>query len=279
MPPRKRDLNPIFLPGGDVGCILLHGLAGSPGQMRRLAERLANCGYTVVAPAWPWSEDGIKSWDAVRSLTEGTKPWVSGSPASAGSLAEAWMEAAAAETARLSSTWRKLFLVGLSLGAAVSLAVVGRLEPETSHPGGSCPVSGIISLGCPVDIADAAWRRQLREYLRGALPGLYREEPGGERPIDPILEVVDRVIRETGDRAPSVECPTLVVHSRVDKVVPPRHAEELGRLLGSRDCRLLWLERSPHVCTLGMERERLFAEVDGWIREISGSTKSALNQQ
>ncbi|NTV37277.1 MAG: carboxylesterase, partial [Anaerolineaceae bacterium] len=41
---------PFLLPGGKVGCLLIHGFTGTPKEMRWWGEDLAGRGYTVLAP-------------------------------------------------------------------------------------------------------------------------------------------------------------------------------------------------------------------------------------
>ncbi|MBZ0296316.1 MAG: alpha/beta fold hydrolase, partial [Anaerolineae bacterium] len=41
---------PFFYPGGRVGCLVTHGLASSPGEVRWLGQHLAQQGFTVYGP-------------------------------------------------------------------------------------------------------------------------------------------------------------------------------------------------------------------------------------
>ena len=38
---------PFFIPGGPVGCVLVHGFTGSPKEMRMLGEYLHQQGHSV----------------------------------------------------------------------------------------------------------------------------------------------------------------------------------------------------------------------------------------
>jgi carboxylesterase len=41
---------PFSFPGGDVGCLLVHGFTGNPSSMRPMGEYLSGQGFTVVGP-------------------------------------------------------------------------------------------------------------------------------------------------------------------------------------------------------------------------------------
>ena len=68
---------PILLRGGNNGCLLIHGLTGTPGEMRYLGERLHAAGFTVngilLAGHRTTVEDlKTKKWqDWYRSVKEG----------------------------------------------------------------------------------------------------------------------------------------------------------------------------------------------------------------
>ncbi|NLG28085.1 MAG: hypothetical protein GX557_09250, partial [Chloroflexi bacterium] len=46
----RLDPGPVYVSGGAVGCLLLHGLTGSPPEMRLLGEYLCERGLTVSIP-------------------------------------------------------------------------------------------------------------------------------------------------------------------------------------------------------------------------------------
>ena len=68
-------------------------------------------------------------------------------------------------------------------------------------------------------------------------------------------------MRHTLHGLKGVRCPLLVVRAGQDETVLPVSAEIIMNRAASTHKRLLTLLNSPHVCTLGPERERLFAEI------------------
>ena len=49
-PTEPEQLQPFRLRGGVRGCLLIHGFAGTPPEMRGVGEFLAARGYDVMAP-------------------------------------------------------------------------------------------------------------------------------------------------------------------------------------------------------------------------------------
>ena len=55
--------------------------------------------------------------------------------------------------------------------------------------------------------------------------------------------------------------PAVVIQSRADETVHYGSAEIIYARLGSRDKRIVWLERSRHVALLDAERDRIHQEL------------------
>src|SRR3989304_2424624 len=43
-----KSAEPFYFPGGNIGCLLVHGFTGTPKEMRYLGKNLANRGYSVL---------------------------------------------------------------------------------------------------------------------------------------------------------------------------------------------------------------------------------------
>lgn len=292
----KRDSGSYFGAGGEIGCLIFHSLAGSPGQVRMLAEFLNEQGFTVLVPSCPWSEDGIEAWldekkkvmiagrdggqdrdaadragsggqagsnDDQASDGEGNRapaeteagcrqPWAGGE---AGTIAECWLRFAEKEVTQMASGCRKIFLIGQSLGAVAALAA-----------GAMSPAAGIVTIGCPIDWQKPRWRQQTFKWFREVWPRIYGQAPE-EMPVSVLLDAAAAMMAAARDRIGRIRQPVLLIHSQRDEMIPPAHALALDRLLGSRERKLLWLERSPHIATLGMERNQLFREISVWLKE------------
>ncbi|MEQ1613873.1 MAG: alpha/beta fold hydrolase [Hyphomicrobiaceae bacterium] len=107
----------IDIPGGRTGVLLLHGLSGTPNEMRSLAEHLGKAGHTVSCPLLAGH---CGSYDDLKQST-----W------------QDWAASAEAALARLRAKCDLIVVGGLSTGAILSLLLAAR------HPDG---VHGVIPL-------------------------------------------------------------------------------------------------------------------------------------
>ena len=106
--------NSLSLNGGRTGVLLIHGLCGSPTEMRFVANGLAREGYTVLCPELAGhggSADDLKA-----------STW------------QDWLASAEAGLDQLSKTCDKVIVGGLSTGALLALMLAAK------HPG---KVSGL----------------------------------------------------------------------------------------------------------------------------------------
>ncbi|EQD66174.1 alpha/beta hydrolase fold protein [mine drainage metagenome] len=101
-----------LLPGGRHGVLLIHGLTGTPAEMRFVAKGLNRRGYTVYAMQLAGHCGSVEDL-----LATGWRDW-------AASVREA--------AAKLGTQVDKLFVGGLSMGALLALNYVLE-QPETVH--------------------------------------------------------------------------------------------------------------------------------------------------
>ena len=106
----RNEQSQLMLPGGRVGFLLMHGLGGTPVELRFVAQGLNRAGYTVLCPLMP----GHGGSDLLLSTTS-WKDWVSG--------AEAALD-------RLRETCDHVIIGGLSAGSIVSLHVAAKRQDD-----------------------------------------------------------------------------------------------------------------------------------------------------
>src|SRR3990172_12692147 len=97
------------LEGGPVGVLMIHGYTGSPAEMRLIAEYLNGRGLRISAPLLP--VHGTVPADLNRVA------WTD------------WTRSAEQALAELSDQCKTVFVVGLSMGALLTLYLAG------NHPG------------------------------------------------------------------------------------------------------------------------------------------------
>jgi carboxylesterase len=248
---------------GSHGVLLLHGFGDTPQTLSLLARRLARSGYGVFAPLLPGHGRNMKAFRRSRA-TE-------------------WIDAASQSLARMRTRYDTISVLGLSMGGA--LAVL--LAAESSEIASLVLIAPY--LGMPIQLRLAA----VTYWLWGALAGEINAR--NPRSIhDPIereknlaygavtgrmLFELSRVVNRARNALPSVSSPTLLILSRED----PRVAQYVGdfalNALGAHDKKLVWTEGAGHIVTVDYGRERVFSEVERWLRAHDpGATAAESNK-
>lgn len=241
------------LPGGPDAVLLLHGLTGTPFELRHVADRLHRRGLRCLGPVMPGHGGAPR---ALAGL-----PWT------------AWVEGARRELARLEGA-RRTFVVGCSMGALVACALahdqparvdgLALLAPALRLAGSArlAGLLGVTALGArlpPVpklggsDVRDPDMRR-----ANPTMPGV---------PLSAVGELL-RLQRAVDRLLPGVVAPALVLAGRHDHTVKLSGARRLARRIGSGPARLVVLERSYHLLGIDVERDRCADEVAGFFEAI-----------
>jgi carboxylesterase len=238
---------PFFFPGGRTGCLVLHGLTGTPQEVRELGEHLAAQGYTVLGPRLP--HHGTDPADLIRSR------W------------QDWYLAAEDALRLLQAQCDQLFLVGFSMGGSTALLLA------TRHP-----VRAIAALSTPVFL-HPDWRLRMARWIWWIYRYSYRGEeddswvdPGAPerrvdykaRPVRAVLEFKDylEVVRAV---LPQVTAPVLLMHSRTDLTVPPENMDTIYQLIGSTEKTKIWIDESDHAITEDIARHEVFRSVSSFL--------------
>jgi carboxylesterase len=238
---------PFFLPAGDVGCLLLHGWAGTCDSMRYLGQRLHAARVTVYAPLLPG---------------HGTRP-----EEMAHTTARDWVRAAVGHLHLLTGRCRAVFVAGLSMGGMLTL-YLGATQGQWLR--GIVPINGAVFLHSP-DFAALAFQEDGPEMIPIFDQDLLlkdltvREVTYPYRPRNTILTLLG-LAKVTEELLPRVTVPTLILQSLDDGVVPAANGQLFYEQIGSGDKRLRWLEHSSHVATLDRDKDLVADEVIAFIR-------------
>jgi carboxylesterase len=229
--------------------LLLHGFAGTPSEVRELAEDLGSHGYDVAAPLL---------------AGHGTSPYLMRC-----SRWTDWLGSAEQALGQLQEDCQEVFVGGQSMGASLALLLAAR------HP----EIRGVLAVAA---MGSARFFKDPRLRLIWGLKYLVRwHTPGGDVDLgDPgrisalhnyrrrptvCLESLMNMVSQLERSLPLVQAPALLVHGRNDRTVPVENAEYILQRLGSRDKQLLWMERSGHAVTVDLERNELNGAVRRWL--------------
>ncbi len=245
---------PFEAPGGPDAVLCLHGLTSTPYELRPIAEALARAGHAVYAP---------------RIVGHGRTPEVLAHTRWAD-----WIAVARRAFDRLAAEHERVFVVGLSMGALLSLVL--------AHERGA-RVGGVVAMATPLRFR---WNEQIALELVDRLPGgemlPFYPKRGGPDVSDPAVAAsmpgYDRIPlvaaasmlegqHDALDRAARLACPALVLHGRHDHVAPAANARRLFDALGSPRKRLIVYPGSWHILPLDVDHEAVVRDVTSFVAD------------
>lgn len=241
---------PFSAAGGEHGVLVCHGFTGNPQSMRPLAEAFAAAGFTVELPLWPGHGTSLEDM-----IETGWEDW-----------------SAAAETAysELDSRCTTVIVAGLSMGGTLATWLASR------HP----DIVGLVAINPAIEPAGDAFIDILRQTIEQGttvMPSIGSDvaDPAVKElayegtPVGPLLSLLEAqaVLAPTlGD----IRCPTLLITSRQDHVVPPSSSDYLAERVGG-PLERVFLERSFHVATIDYERDDIAARAVAFARQVTGA--------
>lgn len=246
------DAEPFFLPGGETGCLVVHGFTGTPKEMRGIGEFLNQQGHTVLGVRL--TGHATKLEDMIRSRHE---DWLA-------SVEDGWH--------LLQGATKRIFLVGLSMGGVLSLITASRL-----------PAAGVVAMSTPylfpkplfrrfpwiMRLVSPVYRKQGKNEGLWFTPGLAENHISYEHnPVRPGYELA-MLIKKLQASLSDVEVPTLVIHSKDDDYVESGNAELIYQNLGTQHKELIWVDRCNHVVTRDGDTTRVFQPMAEFIQTYS----------
>lgn len=262
------DHSILFEGGSRVGVLLIHGLGGTPIEMKSLGRELYDAGATVLCcqlAGHCGTEDDLKATDR-----------------------KDWLESARQALVALNARCDKVVVGGLSLGACLA-ALLAAQEPER--------VDGVIMLAPTLwyDGWSIAWYSWLLKLLIDTPMGrrwrFVEHEPYGVKdervrallvramhsadsstagllgtPSQSLREVW-RIADELKAQAPRVKQPALIVHAREDDIASLRNAFWLQKHLGGT-VEALILDDSYHLVTLDRQRRQVARRASLFVQTV-----------
>lgn len=256
------------LAGGKTGVLLIHGLCGTPAEVRYVAMGLARAGYTVHCPQL--AGHGGSRADVVKT---GWKDWYR-------SAEDALIE--------LRKECDTVIVGGLCLGSIIGLHLAIRHPEKVQGISLFAPTLWINGWAMPwymklfslvrhkwianlMQFPDAASLGikcpRVREFVRLALATADGPEMGTSgTPAAMVLEhrwMVEAAMKDLG----KVEQPTLIVHSREDDHADLDNAIYLQKALGG-SVDVVILDDSYHMVTLDKQRQVVVDKTRAFIDRV-----------
>ena len=223
------DLLPDAERANGAAVLCLHGLTGTPYEVRPIAEALVARGLHARGPVGAGHEGGPR----LLAVTP----------------AREWLRSARSELEALRDQYERVFLVGVSMGGLLSLRLA-----QTARVDGLVVIGTPLVLAPPIPQLIPLLRRIKRFRKKGPSdiqdPAARARHPGLESmPLDAVAELIglQRDVIADLDR---VSAPILVAHGQLDQTARPRDAIRIHASVSSREKELFWLERSGHVASV-----------------------------
>ena len=217
---------------GGPAVLCLHGLRGTPREVRPLAEELCDAGFACVGPYLPGHGETPEELAATSH--------------------DAWTEHALSAYDELAVSHERVYVLGFSMGGVVAL-----------HLCQERPVAAAVVLAAPL---------RLQRHLHWLLPIISKFMPYQRGPSDlrdpearelhqaydvmPLAAVRQmlRMARAVHDNLARIRTPLQLLYSHGDRVVPIENATLIQEGVSSSTCALDFLDASGHILALDLER-------------------------
>lgn len=259
--------NGFFERRGDVGILLVHGLTGTPAEMRHFARQLARKGFSVACPQL------AGHCDSVTMLKRST--W------------EDWYRSVDEAFEALAAECSTVYVSGLSMGALLCLLLAARkkerlagmalLSPTFFYDGWNIPkwrqrlVLPLIIYTpirhffsweepSPYGIKDERVRAKVSSILESR-DRRTADKVGHFKTPATVIRESKRLIRAAKQCLSGVQRPVLVVHSIEDDMASIANAHFVTKNIGSSQVETFFVEDSYHVLTLDKQKDKIAARV------------------
>jgi carboxylesterase len=272
---RLEELGPFF-PGSRIGIMLVHGLAGTPAEMKTVARRLNGYGFSVLCPVLA----GHCSSEADLVATT----W------------NDWTSSAQNAYERMAGHMDVLFAGGLSAGAVLSLYTaqrnpggirgLGLYSTTLRWDGWSIPrLAFLLPLVLRLPYIGRRYRFEevypyglMNEKLRRRIHSLMQSGDASAAGLSATpgtsLRELWRLVGIVKKGLPGLCTPTLLIHARHDDIAHLRNSVYVQRHLGG-PAELLLLENSYHMITLDQERNTVCDATAAYFHGLLGETEKA----
>ena len=228
------------------GVLFIHGFTASPGTLYPLGKDIsARTGFyvrSILLPGHGTTPEEMRRYNA-----------------------EDWLRCAQAAFDQMRRECRVVSVIGLSMGGTLALRLA-----ETR------PVKKIVCIAAALSVYNrksifANWLWPFVPFIENK-PGKEAEnflaeynETYSRTPVRSVGEL-NKLMKITRRSLAGIHCPIMVVRAAKDETVRPESADWIMKGVSSSEPFLLELPQSPHVCTLGPEREQLGEKVANFLK-------------
>ena len=252
----------ITLPGGQDVVLLIHGLTGSPHELKYLAQKLNEAGFTVVVPYLAGHGTSLADLK--------TKSWTD------------WYETVRLKLLRLDGSYRHIYVGGLCMGAVLALLLahdypervkaLSLMSTTLKYDGWSLPwYSFMLPLAyCPPFLycyyfpESEPYGVKDERLRRIIVRGLTNNNVAYDRVPAVSMRELYRLANKVKKLLPAIKTPTLLLHAQEDDLASLKNAEYVERHIGTSVLKKLVLDDSYHMIVVDSQRDVVASETVGF---------------
>jgi carboxylesterase len=264
----------FHMPGGRNGVLLIHGLTGTPTEMRFIAKGLNRNGFTVYG-----MQLAGHCGDEADLLATGRSDWY---------------RSVVVAAEKLRSEVDRLFVAGLSMGSLLALKLaadrpdmvdgLGLYGTTFVYDGWTIPWIGKLSFLLPLVVSLGFGRHQkfhecfpygikderIRQRIAGSM--LSGDSAAAGLPGNPWPSLAEfyRLSWRVRRLLPEVRTPALVIHAKDDDVASLKNVRTVVRGV-SGPVETVLLENSYHMITVDQERNLVIERTTRFFNEVAAT--------
>jgi carboxylesterase len=264
------DPRPFALGEGENGVLCIHGLTGTPWEVRPLGDVLAEAGYRARGPLL------AGHGDVAQLEASGRQDWYA-------STEQAFDELR-------SEVSGSVVVLGFSMGSLLALRLAAQRPKD---------IAGVIAMGVPLEFP--GWQRMaisalasLREApLLGGLVGRYPKSGGPDIRVlrmaqanpslrefpYPTLREFIALQDEVRGLLSRVTSPLLLLHGRLDHAASTDDSARVAQAVSSADVRRKVFARSFHHLAVDLDREQVFRDILSFVDRVTQSRTSRVDPE
>lgn len=240
------DGDAFFWQNGPTGVLLSHGYTATAAEVRPLAEKLREKGYTVAAPLLPGHGTHPDDLNRIR--------W------------QDWVKTGQETLNRLFEACEQVWVGGESMGGVLAL-----------HLAAKNPRVKAVLLYAPALVVSMNWLDKLKLYLgapfvsqigRSKLDNSDKWQGYPTLPLKGVMQLL-RFQAATLPLLPKIHQPVLVFQARLDTTVAPQAGQVILNGISSPVKELHWMEKSHHTLLLDVELDDVTAQTLAFLEKYA----------
>lgn len=266
--------NAFFLQGNHIGVLLIHGLTGTPNEMRALARTFHHAGYSVLAIQLAGHCGDVD--DLIQTH------W------------EDWYASVCVGADQLKQHTNEIFVAGLSMGSLLALKYASDhrvngvivYSPIFQYDGWSIPFWSKIA--APIVLPMVAHIPYFKhhtfdemepygiqnEILRHKIVNSMHSGDSSDAGLPgnpwPSLYELQKLSRHVKQNLKKITSPCLCLHAYDDDIAHRRNSEYIYQHVQGPK-RLIWLYQSYHMITIDNDRKQVMDESLKFVKEYSAT--------